>query len=402
MLGLRAGRVLWWPVAFFYFALPIWDALNPVLQAATVHANRVLALFFGVPVIIDGTLIHIPAGSFEIAGGCSGLNYLVVGLAVAALLGELNGDSPRRRLYLVALSGGLALVSNWVRVFIIIYAGHVTDMTHYLVRVDHYKWGWVLYAFVLALFFYLARRMPVSASPSQGEFANSAVGGQVRLAPVAAACVAVAIGPVLTGWRQANIAGDVRVQEELPRLVADGREMQWLASPSIGGWLPEFPGADAEQLVDYSYGDAHVAVYIATYVLQSQGRELVGHDSRLQGRHSGRFVPGAGSVASTESEIAMREGEWRDSAGGHALYWWIYQVGERRFTSGLRAQLWYGVSSLWSAPHSSIVVLRSECLPNCGHARMVLKRFAGAAMPGLLASIGDGSDSARTRQERSP
>ena len=104
-LGWRSARVMFRPFAFLYFALPIWDALMPMLQHATVVANRMLGAAFGVPMMIEGTYVHIPEGSFEIAGGCSGLNYLIVGLAVAALLGEITasrrgGDSsagPERR-----------------------------------------------------------------------------------------------------------------------------------------------------------------------------------------------------------------------------------------------------------------------------------------------------------------
>ena len=51
---------------------------------------------------------HVPAGSLEIAGGCSGLHFFIVGVAIAALYGELNRDSLRTRVQLVALAALLA------------------------------------------------------------------------------------------------------------------------------------------------------------------------------------------------------------------------------------------------------------------------------------------------------
>src|SRR5262245_12867701 len=115
-LGLAAGRILLFPIGFLYFALPVWDALTPLLQDATVFANHVLANLIGMPVLIEGTLVHIPEGSFEIGGGCSGLNYLIVGLAISALLGEVNRDRAPRRVLLIAIGGTLAILSNWLRV----------------------------------------------------------------------------------------------------------------------------------------------------------------------------------------------------------------------------------------------------------------------------------------------
>jgi EpsI family protein len=237
--------------------------------------------------------------------------------------------------------------------------------------------------------------MPPSTPRGRGETVVTGARWHARAAPIAVACAAVALGPVLAGWRQAGAASRVQEQAESLRFPAAGNGSQWLASPAVGGWLPQFPGADDERLLEFSQGAARVAVYTATYLRQGQGRELVGHDSHIEGRNPGRLTRLAGAVTLDQPSMSLAEGEWQDPDGGRAVFWWIYQIGSRQFTSGLRAQLWYGTSSLWSAPRSSIVVLRSECLPDCGHARDVLRRFAGATMTALLAAAGDRRDSAR-------
>jgi exosortase A len=386
-LGFRAGLALLRPMAFFAFALPLWDALNPVLQRVTVLANEGLALLFGMPVIIDGTLIHIPEGSFEIAGGCSGLNYFVVGLAVAALLGELNRDSAKRRLFLIALSGALALLGNWLRVFIIIYAGHVSNMTHYLVRVDHYKWGWVLYSVMLVGFFLYARRLPPSR-PEQPEPAADAAGGwRLRAAPAVAAAIAIGLGPAATGWHgvsatQADLALSAR--DRLMNEAAAGG--LWQASAPSGNWLPVFTGADAESMAEYARGEDRVTVFTATYLNQRQGRELVGHDSRIEGAGASRRLSGQRRITLDDPEIEMIEADWRDAYGRRAVLWWVYRIGTEDFASGMRSQLWYGLSSLWSSPVSGVVALHAECQPDCDRARITLRRFAADALPQLLAA----------------
>lgn len=390
-LGWRAAQVMFRPVAFLYFALPIWDALMPLLQHATVVANRALGAAFGLPMMIEGTFVHIPEGSFEIAGGCSGLNYLIVGLAVAALLGEINGDSPRRRLVLLVLSGSLAILSNWLRVFIIIYAGHVSNMTHYLVSVDHYNFGWVLYAFVLAAFFLIARRLPESPAARRAE--SPVPGTRWRAVAVVLALAALSIGPVLTqvaaalSERASTISRSVGIQD----LDSDATD-RWSAAPALGGWVPVFPGADAESLVEFSSDAGVVTVYTATYLKQSQGHELIGHTSRVQGAGAGRFERVSRRDTMNDPAITVVEGVWQEFAGSRVLLWWSYQVGDRRFARGLPAQLWYGVASLLKPPVSSVVVLRAHCAKDCNEAREVLGRFAADALPGLLtasATVGD-------------
>lgn len=390
-LGWHAARVMFRPVAFLYFALPAWDALTPLLQQATVVANEALGAAFGVPMMIDGTYVHIPEGSFEIAGGCSGLNYLIVGLAVAALLGEINGDPPRRRLLLLVLGAALAILSNWLRVFIIIYAGHVSNMTHYLVRVDHYNFGWVLYAFVLAVFFLIARRLPEPARASAPH--RQAQGGGARSIAIAVALAALVAGPLLAQVAAAlsdrAAAGPQSVG--LRELDPDSSD-RWAAAPAIGDWVPVFPGADAESLAEFTSDAGLVTVYTATYLMQSQGRELIGHASRVQGASHGRFERLTRRAAVNDPAIAVVEGEWQEFGGGKSLLWWSYQVGGRHFARGLPAQLWYGAASLWKPPVSSVVVLRAACAKDCEAARRVLTSFAAEALPGLLdasAAVGD-------------
>ena len=50
---------------------------------AQAGAVRVLLRTVGIPAYFDGLQFQIPAGSFEIAGGCSGLHFLIVALAIA-------------------------------------------------------------------------------------------------------------------------------------------------------------------------------------------------------------------------------------------------------------------------------------------------------------------------------
>src|SRR5690606_25050605 len=103
-------------------------------------------------------------GTIEIESGCSGLHYFVVGLALAVLYGEANRLSWRGRLRVAALGAGLAMLANWARIYVIVVLGHGTKMQHYLVAVDHYWFGWGLFAGCVALVCVVARAVQLCSA----------------------------------------------------------------------------------------------------------------------------------------------------------------------------------------------------------------------------------------------
>ncbi len=197
ILGWRAARILAFPLACLYLAMPIWEPLLPWLQHATVAANRVLIGLAGIPAWVEGSNVHLAAGTFAIDERCSGLSYLVAGVSLAVLLGQFNREPARRRWLLVVLAGVLALVSNWLRVFTVIVAGHLTDMQHYLVQVDHIGLGWVLFGIVFVVFFLLVRLLPATAAVDGEPAAPAAAARGTAPAVLLVAIAAFAAGPVL-------------------------------------------------------------------------------------------------------------------------------------------------------------------------------------------------------------
>src|SRR5262249_13782542 len=109
---------------------------------------------------VDGDLLVTTVGTFEIGRGCSGVNFFAIGVAVAALLGELEDATALRRLTLVCIMAVAAIVSNWLRVLIVVDAGYTTNMQHYLVSRSHYMFGWVLFSIVMFGFVWLCARAP--------------------------------------------------------------------------------------------------------------------------------------------------------------------------------------------------------------------------------------------------
>ncbi|WP_111495991.1 exosortase [Marinobacter bohaiensis] len=145
------------PVGLIVFTIPFLDYLAWPLQLVTVAVNQLFFSQLGIDFSVEGVFVYFPGvGAFEIAHGCSGLRYLLVGLTLTFLYGELNLRHLQSRVILVAAGVALALAANWIRVFVIIYVGYASDMTSPLVN-HHDTFGWWVFAGTLVPVFLIAR-----------------------------------------------------------------------------------------------------------------------------------------------------------------------------------------------------------------------------------------------------
>jgi exosortase len=153
----RPSIAIAFPFLLVIFILPAWGIISSILQAMAVFVVSNVMRTTDIPVFVDATFIHIPAGVFEIANGCSGLRYLIVSWAMTSifsyvfLLNRLNTF----KLFLIATVG--ALLTNWLRIVALILIGHYSDMQSSLVE-DHNFFGWYLFIPFCILFYYVGEQ----------------------------------------------------------------------------------------------------------------------------------------------------------------------------------------------------------------------------------------------------
>jgi exosortase len=157
--GWRAMLTLVVPVSMMLFCLPLFDGINDQLVDLSSWAVGGMLQLTPVTSFMSGNAIALPAGSVVIADGCSGLRYLVIGLATANLAASMN----RLRLvdhFLLNLIAAAAMIAvNWIRIFSIVIVAYVTDMQSPLVS-DHESFGWVLFGIgLLPVVLYARRRV---------------------------------------------------------------------------------------------------------------------------------------------------------------------------------------------------------------------------------------------------
>ena len=369
--GWAVGRRLLFPVAFLYFAVNIW--YGAPLQRLTVLAMRAALAVTGPTALVVDEVIHIPNGTFLIEQSCSGLHFMIVGLAVAALYGEQRRDPWPVRLQQLALMAGLALIANWVRVYTVIEAGYLTDMQSYLVRVSHYGFGWCVFAVALFVFFWLAPGSAVEpARPAAAEAATplTAPARSAELAgPAIAVLILIALPLLNAGLRTSRAAPPLAH----PAASLDPRP-PWHALPLDvrSEWMPIFAGADELQRRAFGRStEESVEVLAVAYRTQRQGAELVGETSSLLGHR----LQAIGEQVIGSSSGAFREAEVADPTGARSLIWWRYQVDGRNMVGPLAQQLWYGVNALVWQPPAGLVALRAPCRGECSSARRTLQQF---------------------------
>jgi EpsI family protein len=364
--GRSASRAVVAPFAFLYFAIPIWDYFNFAALWATTNAVRLLLSAVGVPAFFDGNVVQIPSGVFEIVGGCAGMHYIIVALAVATLIGELRRDTWRMRVRWWVVALVLAVVVNWVRVFCVIVAGHLSQMQHYLVRESHYGFGWALFGLVVLALIIMDRRTPLAPTAERvaepAGFVNSGMRRQVFLTAIALS-LPLALNTVISARVAPShaVAWPAAVQGCRLLTEADVRS----------DWQPHQLLADEMRRAAFDCGGQVVELFGAWYFDQHQGKELGGYDNRLQGDAS---IDAQAIAAVGERQVASLE---TSGPGRRAVLFAIYRVGEREFTNATRAQLWYSLNTFLTlrSPLSAAFAARTRCADDCGAAREVLVRF---------------------------
>jgi|GEM_PF-619818 len=161
------------PALFLILIIPVWGPLATILQGLSVKGVSLLMSFTGIPTYIEGNFVTIPAGVFEIAGGCSGLRYFIVAIAISSLFVFLNMRNFRNIFIFISLAIIGALITNWIRITLLIVIGQYTDMTSSLMT-DHNSFGWYIFIPFMILLFALGNRLAEKLPTGDENLTNKA------------------------------------------------------------------------------------------------------------------------------------------------------------------------------------------------------------------------------------
>jgi len=409
-LGLNVAWRALFPLLFLVTAVPIGDTLVPQLMRITADVASKLLRLLGVPVFRDGQFMTLSGGEFEVADVCSGLRYLSAGTTIALLFAYLTYSKIWKRAAFVVIAAVSLIAINGFRAFVVMLVASATNMRVFAGR-DHIYFGWFLFAVLTAAGFWIGTRYadapkagsPAISSQRTGDsrtlplvlvaalfmllvtalpFQRSAVGVWVLLPAVALvlwlvmreSAFARAPGRTLDAWHNASplrtaivvglaalvlVSGPIAVERAL-RASGDATISFEPPSPPAcsarepwdGDWQPNWEGADFHVAASYRCDSRPVNLFVAGYLENSQGKELINEESRpipdewrrFAVEDTSRFV-GADGKSTTVNEIRIERTELP------SLIWYWYAVGDRTATAPTAVKLMQGLQVV-TAGHS--------------------------------------------------
>jgi exosortase len=154
--GWRHFRALLFPWAMLFFMIPIpaiiFNQVAFPLQFLAARLASFLLPLFGVPVLREGNVIHLPTHSLEVAEACSGIRSLMSLGALAVIYGFFLDNNNFRRVLLALASVPIAVAANGLRVMGTGLLGYYWDPEK-AEGFFHTFSGWVIFVISLMLLF---------------------------------------------------------------------------------------------------------------------------------------------------------------------------------------------------------------------------------------------------------
>lgn len=400
LAGPAVARALAFPLAFLFFAVPLGEFLTPILMDYTADATVAALRWSGVPVYREGLHFSLPTGRWSVVEACSGLRYLIASLALGVLYAYLQFRTLRYRLMFVAVAIVVPIVANWIRAYLIVMLGHLSDMK-IATGADHLVYGWLFFGIVMAAMFWIGSRWREPQPAGAGHAAHrppaatdtrrdTLPASTHRRAVVAALVAAVA----LLAWRP--LAGAM-LDATQPIQAGAGLRAALAA-------LPEAPALDFEP----AYADAHetmrlsrtidgqsVDLHAFYYARQHESQEMIHARNTLVRLNDPRWsIRSTGAESTAFGQVASyRLGK---AGGGTLLVWHWYAVDGVQTANAYRAK----AATAWSlatghGDHSLALALATPIGDDGGSAATRAARDRLARVATLLAPAIDAASRGR-------
>jgi EpsI family protein len=389
LTGLRFARLAIIPVAFLYFAIPIWDLTIVPLQKITVAVVSFAVKWTGLPAFTVGNVITIPAGTFEIAEGCSGMRYFMVSLALAAFCGLTWYGRWHTRFLLLGVAALAAMFANWIRIYTLILIGQATDMQHYVIATSHDGYGWVVFVVCMAPVLWFARTLD-KREPADSHVAT-AVHGRFTVAPAASLLffgllvAGVIASPALLRTPYAAITASPDVS-----LLPDDA-FGWRQITAARTWQPDYRSPYFALREGFVSGDgAQVDLYVARYLRQ-------GPDSKLISAHN-KLTPGWQVVARSDRLVSIGDEPRRIvqseivADGERRLLWHWYIVGGKSTHDRVRAKLLEVLALVRGRRDGAVVAVSAACAVRCDVAESSMTKLLAVSGRWLETVAAGGAD----------
>lgn len=331
VLGHAAARVLMFPLAYLFFAVPFGAFLIQPLMVLTADFSVALVRLSGIPVYREGLEFALPTGTWAVVEACSGIRYLIASVTLGLLYAYLMYRSLWRRLLFVAASIAVPILANGLRAYMIVMIGHYSGM-EYAVGVDHLVYGWVFFGVVIFLLFWIGSWWREDGAAHERPRALQGARGVGSAGIVVTSAAAVLLAGLWPLYAAQIEAADGRSAGALIAPQGAGEWQQVADSQRLGGWRPEYAAPLAEVRQAYARDSVPLGLFIGYYQDQLNDADMLAWNNRL-----------APSMGDGWRQMGLRQAD-RPGMGAQPAEALLARGSER-----MLAWRWYWVDGYWTA-----------------------------------------------------
>jgi len=342
-LGTAATAELVVPLLLLFFVVPFGDFLVPQLIEWTGNFVVLAIQASGVPVFREGNLLTIPTGRWSIIEACAGLRYLIASVLVGVLFAYLSYRSWTRRIAFVAASIAVPIVANWLRAYMIVMLGHLTN-NRLAVGVDHIIYGWLFFGIVMLVLFAVGARWREDLEPASGEARADAATrspGFTRLRDMLGSPAAIAGAVIVAVSALAQATMSVGSPTSTTSLTPVATPPGWHATDRApADWRPDINNATVELRQSFARGDREAAIFVALFRNQTREAKAVASTNQLVEPMNQRFVlarSGGAALEQAGPPFAVNTATVSDGRHRFGVLQWFWVDGHRtdsRYVAG--------------------------------------------------------------------
>jgi len=266
--GFSVIKIFIKPWMMLLLTLPIWNLLQLPLQDLSTWASFYAVQIFDLDIIREGHDLITPGGVFIVEPACSGLGFFLTSALYAIFVSQVNNLSRKSTCIYFLLAISFSIVANWFRIIIIVIVGAKTHMQHFIVQ-DHLTFGWFVFmACFIPIIIIGHRYFNEQEAPTKPTLTNNKKA--VIWLPTTSFVIILAFA---IGTLMVSLSFDKKYQLILPQIPT----YTHINTNNVTNysWFPTSNGASSEIFSYFSQGDNLFQIYLANYVKQSQGSEMI-------------------------------------------------------------------------------------------------------------------------------
>lgn len=370
----KAANRLLFPTLFMIFSIPFWGMLNQPLQEISAVVVTMMVEAWGVSAYLDGVYISIGAGKFVVAGGCSGLRYLLVIMTLCSLFSNLYLTDKKSiaKLFLIGLV--LSFVTNWVRIFILILLGHYTDMQHEMIE-DHNNLGWVLFVIFLYPMYVYANKIADKDQEEKERREKEEVDYSEKGSTLKGMTSVIFVSVITFAAMNIVVKKDLESSALDFEQVVSNIDKKWEKIDAKATLLkPDFIDAEGDTILLKNNSDTVIQLSLYRYLNDIGLTDLTDYRNKA--------IPDGWSVEDSDStSIKYQHGDIDFSikeierGRNNATIFKVNKVGSKFTNSGLKTKLFKLLSWKNSEQYSGTIIVTMKCERSCRNQNKEIKLF---------------------------